>query len=72
MARCGAAVCAGWGSLELVERDVPAPARAELRVHVEVCGVCHSDSLTGEGSWPALFFPVLGACGISSRAGVAG
>lgn len=35
-------------SLELVERDVPAPGRGEVLVRVEACGVCHSDSMTVE------------------------
>ena len=29
----------------------------EVRVRVEVCGVCHSDSFTVEGQWPNLSFP---------------
>ena len=45
------------GPLELVERDLPEPARGEVRVRVEVCGVCHSDSFTVEGQWPNLSFP---------------
>lgn len=43
--------------LELVEREIPEPAPGEVRVRVEVCGVCHSDSLTVEGQWPNLSFP---------------
>ena len=45
------------GSLELVEREVPEPAHGEVRVRVEACGVCHSDSFTVEGEWPGLSFP---------------
>jgi D-arabinose 1-dehydrogenase-like Zn-dependent alcohol dehydrogenase len=44
------------GPLELLEREMPEPARGELRVRVEACGVCHSDSLTVEGQWPGLSF----------------
>jgi D-arabinose 1-dehydrogenase-like Zn-dependent alcohol dehydrogenase len=36
---------------------VPEPARGEVRVRIEACGVCHSDSLTVEGQWPGLTFP---------------
>jgi D-arabinose 1-dehydrogenase-like Zn-dependent alcohol dehydrogenase len=43
--------------LELVERDIPEPARGEVRVRIEACGVCHSDSLTIEGQMPGLSFP---------------
>lgn len=45
------------GPLELVERDVPEPAQGEVRVRIEACGVCHSDSFTVEGQWPGLAFP---------------
>jgi D-arabinose 1-dehydrogenase-like Zn-dependent alcohol dehydrogenase len=45
------------GSPELVERDVPEPAHGEVRVRVEACGVCHSDSFTVEGQFPGLSFP---------------
>src|ERR1700756_2549011 len=47
----GGAGGTGWRPLELVERDVPEPTRGEVRVRVEVCGVCHSDSFTVEGQW---------------------
>lgn len=45
------------GTLELVERDVPEPKQGEVRVRVEACGVCHSDSFTVEGQYPGLSFP---------------
>jgi D-arabinose 1-dehydrogenase-like Zn-dependent alcohol dehydrogenase len=45
------------GALELVERDVPEPERGEVRVRVEACGVCHSDSFTVEGQMPGISFP---------------
>ena len=45
------------GPLEIVEREVPEPARGEVRVRIEACGVCHSDSLTVEGQWSGLTFP---------------
>jgi D-arabinose 1-dehydrogenase-like Zn-dependent alcohol dehydrogenase len=58
MAKMQAAQAAGGGGLlELVERDVPEPNHGEVRVRIEACGVCHSDSLTVEGQWPGLTFP---------------
>jgi D-arabinose 1-dehydrogenase-like Zn-dependent alcohol dehydrogenase len=45
------------GPLHLVERDMPEPARGEVRVKVEACGVCHSDSLAVEGTMPGATFP---------------
>src|SRR5215203_1329424 len=45
------------GPLELVERDIPQPERGWVRVKVEACGVCHSDSLVKEGLWPGIQYP---------------
>ena len=49
-------VAQGRGALELVEREMPEPTQGEVRVRVEACGVCHSDSLTVESQWPGLSF----------------
>ena len=49
-------VARAGGPLEPVERDVPEPGQNEVRVRIEACGVCHSDSLTVEGQWPGLLF----------------
>jgi D-arabinose 1-dehydrogenase-like Zn-dependent alcohol dehydrogenase len=40
------------GPFEMVERDIPEPAAGEVRIKVEACGVCHSDSLVKEGLMP--------------------
>jgi alcohol dehydrogenase/propanol-preferring alcohol dehydrogenase len=45
------------GPLELVEREIPEPGAGEVRVRVEACGICHSDSLTKEGQIPGLGYP---------------
>jgi D-arabinose 1-dehydrogenase-like Zn-dependent alcohol dehydrogenase len=45
------------GPLELVERDIPEPERGWVRIKVEACGVCHSDSLVKEGLWPGIQYP---------------
>ena len=45
------------GPLELVEREIPEPARGWVRVKVEACGICHSDSLVKEGTWPGIQYP---------------
>jgi D-arabinose 1-dehydrogenase-like Zn-dependent alcohol dehydrogenase len=50
-------VASAGGPLELVEREIPEPAAGQVRVKVEACGICHSDSLTKEGHWPGLQFP---------------
>jgi D-arabinose 1-dehydrogenase-like Zn-dependent alcohol dehydrogenase len=43
--------------LEVVTREVPEPAAGEVRVRVEACGVCHSDSLTVAGLLPFITYP---------------
>jgi len=45
------------GSFELVERNIPEPARGQVRIKVEACGICHSDSLVKEGHWQGLEYP---------------
>ncbi len=45
------------GPLEFVERDIPEPGAGFVRIKVEACGVCHSDSFTKEGIWPGLQYP---------------
>jgi D-arabinose 1-dehydrogenase-like Zn-dependent alcohol dehydrogenase len=45
------------GPLELVERDLPEPGRGEVRVKVQACGICHSDSFVKEGTFPGITYP---------------
>ena len=45
------------GPFEIVERDIPEPGPGTIRIKVQACGVCHSDSLTKEGTFPGLQFP---------------
>ena len=47
---------AGEG-FQLVEREIPDPDAGHVRIKVQACGVCHSDSLTVEGSWPGIQYP---------------
>jgi D-arabinose 1-dehydrogenase-like Zn-dependent alcohol dehydrogenase len=42
---------------ELIEREIPEPGPGQVRVKVEACGICHSDSLIKEGLWPGLQYP---------------
>ena len=39
------------------EEPVPEPGSRFVRVKVQACGVCHSDALTKEGTWPGILFP---------------
>jgi D-arabinose 1-dehydrogenase-like Zn-dependent alcohol dehydrogenase len=45
------------GNFEIVERPIPEPGRAQVRIKVEACGICHSDVLVKEGLWPGLQYP---------------
>lgn len=45
------------GPLELVERDIPEPGTGQVRIKVQACGVCHSDSMVKEGIWPGIQYP---------------
>ena len=40
------------GKLELAEKPVLDPSAGHVRIRVEACGVCHSDSATVEGVLP--------------------
>jgi len=45
------------GPFEVVEREIPQPVAGWVRIKVQACGVCHSDSLVKEGHWPGLQYP---------------
>ena len=45
------------GPFEMVEREIPQPGPRQVRVKVQACGLCHSDSLTKEGRWPGITYP---------------
>ena len=54
------------GPFEIVERPIPEPGAGSVRIKVQACGICHSDSLIKEGSsrafstraFPAMKWPV--------------
>jgi D-arabinose 1-dehydrogenase-like Zn-dependent alcohol dehydrogenase len=45
------------GDFEIVEREIPKPEAGHVLMKVQACGVCHSDVLTKEGSWPGIQYP---------------
>ncbi|MGB6176220.1 MAG: alcohol dehydrogenase [Methylocella sp.] len=45
------------GPFELIEREIPQPGPGQVRIKVDACGICHSDSLVKEGHWPGLQYP---------------
>ncbi|HKJ09702.1 MAG TPA: alcohol dehydrogenase [Gammaproteobacteria bacterium] len=45
------------GPFEVVERDLPEPAYGQVRLKVEACGICHSDALVKDGTFPGVEYP---------------
>jgi len=45
------------GPFELIEREIPEPGAGSVRIQVQACGICHSDSLVKEGTFPGLQYP---------------
>ncbi len=42
---------------QIVERQIPEPGAGQVRIKVQACGVCHSDTFTIEGAWPGIQYP---------------
>src|SRR5437870_7651454 len=42
---------------EIVEREIPQPGAGQVRIHVQACGICHSDVITKEGFLPGITYP---------------
>ena len=42
---------------QIVEREIPEPGVGQVRIKVNACGVCHSDALVVDGSWPGISYP---------------
>src|ERR1039457_2642537 len=53
--------------LELVEREMPEPAPRQVRIKVEACGVCHSDCLVVEGTFPGVRYPAVPGHEVAGR-----
>src|SRR5882762_9411584 len=60
------------GNFELVERNIPDPDRAQVRIKVEACGICHSDVLVKEGLFPGIQYPRVPGHEIAGRIDAAG
>ena len=52
-----AQVTGAGAGFEIVEREIPEPGPGQVRIKVLACGVCHSDALVVEGSWPGIAYP---------------
>ncbi len=45
------------GPFEIVERQIPEPGAGSVRIKVQACGICHSDSFVKEGTYPGIQYP---------------
>lgn len=45
------------GPIEIVEKEIPVPSAGTVRIKVEACGICHSDSFTVDGTYPGIKYP---------------
>jgi D-arabinose 1-dehydrogenase-like Zn-dependent alcohol dehydrogenase len=45
------------GPFEIVERQIPEPGAGSVRIKVQACGICHSDSFVKEGTFPGIAYP---------------
>jgi D-arabinose 1-dehydrogenase-like Zn-dependent alcohol dehydrogenase len=50
-------VPAAGGAFEVVQREFPDPGPGHVRIRVQACGVCHSDSITRFGLFPGIAYP---------------
>ena len=60
------------GNFEVVERPIPEPGRAQVRIKVEACGICHSDAIVKESGFPGLQYPRVPGHEIAGRIDKAG
>ena len=60
------------GDWELIERDIPEPGAGQVRVKIEACGICHSDSVVKDGIWPGLQYPRVPGHEIAGRVDAVG
>src|SRR5271170_6503369 len=45
------------GNFELVEEQTRQPPPGSVRIKIQACGICHSDSLTKDGVFPGIVYP---------------
>jgi propanol-preferring alcohol dehydrogenase len=60
------------GCFNAVDRPLKDPARGQVRIRVEACGVCHSDLATVSGEFPGVTYPRVPGHEIIGRIDVVG
>lgn len=46
------------GAFELIQKEIPEPGNNEVLIKVEACGICHGDSISKEGHFPGIKYPI--------------
>ncbi|WP_330336327.1 alcohol dehydrogenase [Streptomyces sp. NBC_00557] len=62
-----AQVTTAGGPFGLVEREVPQPGPRQVRIAVDACGICHSDTLFVNAGLPGVTFPEVPGHEIAGR-----
>jgi D-arabinose 1-dehydrogenase-like Zn-dependent alcohol dehydrogenase len=52
-------VSAPGADFELVQKEIPEPGNNEVLIKVQACGICHGDSLSKEGHYPGIKYPIV-------------
>lgn len=60
-------VAAAGGPFEIVEREVQRPGPGHVRIAVDACGICHSDSAFVNAMLPGLRYPLVPGHEIAGR-----
>jgi alcohol dehydrogenase len=55
------------GAFHVVEQELPDPARGQVRITVEACGVCRSDAAFVNAAFPNVSFPLVTGHEIAGR-----
>ena len=42
---------------EIIEKEIPQPGPGQVRIRVQACGICHSDSVVKENLLPGITYP---------------
>ncbi len=45
------------GPFTMVEREIPEPGAGKVRIKVQACGICNTDSFTKDGLFPGIQYP---------------
>jgi D-arabinose 1-dehydrogenase-like Zn-dependent alcohol dehydrogenase len=43
----------------LVQKEIPEPGSNEVLIKVQACGICHGDSISKEGHFPGIKYPIV-------------